>query len=52
MAMAAPHMEDFNSSTSGEGDDGFDDLEMASTGINMLLNNGFEESFALFDKYK
>lgn len=30
----------------------FDDVETAMTGINMLLNNGFEEAFALFDKYK
>ena len=33
-------------------DDGFDDVEMAAAGINMLLNNGFEEAFHLFDKYK
>ena len=30
----------------------FDDVEMAATGINMLLNDGFEEAFALFHKYK
>lgn len=36
-----------------DGDDNnFDDAETAVTGINMLLNNGFDEAFALFDKYK
>lgn len=30
----------------------FDDVETAMTGINMLLNNGFDEAFVLFDKYK
>ncbi|KAK7091387.1 tetratricopeptide repeat protein 39C-like isoform X2 [Littorina saxatilis] len=36
-----------------DGDDAaFDDVETAMTGINMLLNNGFDEAFVLFDKYK
>jgi hypothetical protein len=36
-----------------DGEEGsFDDVETAITGINMLLNNGFDEAFALFDKYK
>ncbi|KAK0066384.1 tetratricopeptide repeat protein 39C [Biomphalaria pfeifferi] len=44
-------MEDLNGAA-GDADDSFDDIAMASTGINMLLNNGFDEAFALFDKYK
>lgn len=37
-----------------EGDDQmpFDDAEMALSGINMLLNNGFDEAMALFEKYR
>ncbi|XP_052096836.1 tetratricopeptide repeat protein 39C-like [Mytilus californianus] len=31
---------------------GQDDSELALSGIRMLLNNGFEEAQALFDKYK
>ena len=38
-------------SVDGE-DASFDDVETAITGINMLLNNGFEEAFLLFEKYK
>ena len=30
----------------------FDDVETAMTGINMFLNNGFDEAFVLFEKYK
>ncbi|KAL8581309.1 hypothetical protein ACOMHN_034388 [Nucella lapillus] len=30
----------------------FDDVETSITGINMLLNNGFDEAFVLFEKYK
>ncbi|XP_076457025.1 LOW QUALITY PROTEIN: tetratricopeptide repeat protein 39C-like [Babylonia areolata] len=33
-------------------DTSFDDVETAITGINMLLNNGFDEAFVLFQKYK
>ena len=29
-----------------------DEVEMAVSGINMLLNNGFDEAQALFIKYK
>ena len=60
--MAASHsqMEDKRSSlaaaaaASVESDEGqgFDDVELAATGINMLLNNGFEEAFQLFNKHK
>ncbi|XP_012937049.1 tetratricopeptide repeat protein 39C [Aplysia californica] len=52
--MAASHaqIEDLNASAVAGPEDVFDDVEMASTGINMLLNNGFDEAFALFDKYK
>ncbi|ESO96618.1 hypothetical protein LOTGIDRAFT_143837 [Lottia gigantea] len=37
-----------------DGDDASlaDDSEMALTGINMLLNNGYDEARALFEKYK
>lgn len=43
-------MEDLNSVDNGEGS--FDEVEMALTGINMMLNNGFDEASALFDKYR
>lgn len=47
----ANEIEDMNV---GEGEDHglTDDAEMALTGINMLLNNGFDEAYALFEKYK
>ncbi|XP_046377021.1 tetratricopeptide repeat protein 39C-like isoform X1 [Haliotis rufescens] len=47
----ANEIEDMNV---GEGEDPglTDDAEMALTGINMLLNNGFDEAYALFEKYK
>ncbi|KAL8570006.1 hypothetical protein ACOMHN_056438 [Nucella lapillus] len=35
-----------------EEDSAFDDVEAALTGINMLLNNGFEDALLLFEKYK
>ncbi|CAG5134205.1 unnamed protein product, partial [Candidula unifasciata] len=47
-----PYLEDMNGIASGDHESCFDDVEMAATGINMLLNNGFQEAFALFDKYK
>lgn len=47
-----PHLEDMNGASGDQDESTFDDVEMAATGINMLLNNGFEEAFALFDKYK
>ncbi|CAL1537584.1 unnamed protein product [Lymnaea stagnalis] len=45
-------MEDLNGAAGDNDEPVFDDIEMARTGINMLLNNGFDEAFALFDKYK
>lgn len=50
MAEGSDSLQNFNA-TDGE-DAAFDDVEMAHTGINMLLNNGFEEAVALFEKYK
>ncbi|KAK6186798.1 hypothetical protein SNE40_006069 [Patella caerulea] len=40
--------------TSQDGDEsgGIDESEMALTGMNMLLNSGYDEARALFDKYK
>lgn len=49
---AQPYLEDMNCVGSGDHESCFDEIEMAATGINMLLNNGFQEAFALFDKYK
>ncbi|BFZ21000.1 hypothetical protein BsWGS_24039 [Bradybaena similaris] len=49
---AQPYLEDMNCVASGDHESYFDEIEMAATGINMLLNNGFQEAFALFDKYK
>jgi len=48
---AKPEMEEMNSS---ESDDTLaqDDSEMALTGMYMLLNNGFAEAQALFEKYR
>ena len=43
---------DANSLSSESGVDSFEDVEMAAHGINMLLNNGFDDAFALFEKYK
>jgi tetratricopeptide (TPR) repeat protein len=48
---AVSHLEDMNGGDQ-DSDSYFDDVEMAMTGIDMLLNNGFDEAFALFDKYK
>ncbi|XP_059139948.1 tetratricopeptide repeat protein 39C-like [Physella acuta] len=45
-------MEDMNNAAGDHEESTFDDIEMACTGINMLLNNGFDEAFALFEKYK
>ncbi|KAH9488246.1 Tetratricopeptide repeat protein 39C [Bulinus truncatus] len=45
-------MEDLNGAAGDADESSFDDIEMAATGINMLLNNGFDEAFALFEKYK
>ena len=48
-----PEMETIDDVTvAAEMGEAFDDVEMAATGINMLLNDGFEEAFALFHKYK
>lgn len=55
MAMAEVNklqMEDMNNAAGDHEESTFDDIEMACTGINMLLNNGFDEAFALFEKYK
>lgn len=50
MAEAAASPPTLNTVDGEEGS--FDDVETAITGINMLLNNGFDEAFSLFDKYK
>ena len=36
----------------GYEDEGFEESELALSGINMMLNNKFEEASALFKKYK
>lgn len=48
-----PQLENIDAAVSAdETGETFDDVKMALTGINMLLNDGFEEAFALFHKYK
>ena len=36
----------------GYEDEGFEEAELALSGINMMLNNNFDEASALFQKYK
>ena len=45
-------MSDIGDSTESDSVLGQDDSELALSGIRMLLNNGFDEAQALFDKYK
>lgn len=45
-------MSDVGDSTESDSVLGQDDSELALSGIRMLLNNGFDEAQALFDKYK
>lgn len=45
-------MSDIGDSTENDSVLGQDDSELALSGIRMLLNNGFDEAQALFDKYK
>lgn len=45
-------MSDMSDSLESDSTLGQDDSELALSGIKMLLNNGFEEAQALFDKYK
>lgn len=50
--MAGKEMSDMSDSLESDSTLGQDDSELALSGIKMLLNNGFEEAQALFDKYK
>jgi len=53
MAEAQDITEDLDSSNSVEiENEGFDEIKVAKDGINLMLNNNFEEAFQLFQKYK
>jgi len=53
MAEAQDITEDLDSSNSVEiENEGFDEIKFAKDGINLMLNNNFEDAFQLFQKYK